>query len=144
MVTSDSLGNLYIFQWTHVPGKLKWISSGRGVVVGVNSRNNIYYRSGLSSGTPTGGAWVQIPGKLKMIDIYEDQVVGTNPGNVIFKSPVSGVPSIGGKKKWSELKGMEYRTSRRSLVNVSWCSIVHSFLHLINQMLSAHALSCHR
>ena len=79
------------FQWTHVPGKLKWISSGRGVVVGVNSGNNIYYRKGLSAGRPQGSGWAHVPGKLMMIEIWESQVVGTNPGHVIFKSPVTGV-----------------------------------------------------
>ena len=85
------------FQWIHVPGKLKWISSGRGVVVGVNSGNNIYYRKGLSAGRPTGTGWVHIPGKLMMIEIYGDQVVGTNPGHAIFKCPVTGVPSTRGR-----------------------------------------------
>jgi hypothetical protein len=91
----DSFGNSSIFQWTHVPGKLKWISSGRGVVVGVTTANTIYYRKGMSPRKPAGITWVRIPGKLKMIDIDGDQVVGTNPGNVIFKTPVIGLPSRG-------------------------------------------------
>jgi hypothetical protein len=91
----DSFGNSFIFQWTRVPGKLKWISSGRGVVVGVTTANTIYYRKGMSPRKPAGITWVNIPGKLKMIDIDGDQVVGTNPGNVIFKTPVIGLPSRG-------------------------------------------------
>jgi hypothetical protein len=93
----EKFNNLLILQWIHVPGKLKWIASGRGVVVGVNTANNIYYRKGLSARKPTGTGWVRIPGKLKMIDIDGDQVVGTNPGNVIFKTPVIGLPTRG---KW--------------------------------------------
>jgi hypothetical protein len=51
----------------------------------------------MSPGKPTGITWVNIPGKLKMIDIDGDQVVGTNPGNVIFKTPVIGLPKPGNR-----------------------------------------------
>lgn len=61
------------------------------MVVGVNRGNNIYYRTGMSTGRPTGSGWKQIPGKLMMIEVYENEVVGTNPGHVIFRNPVSGV-----------------------------------------------------
>ena len=90
----------YFFQWIHIPGKLKWISSGRNVVIGVNSGNNIYYRKGMSSGRPTGTGWVHIPGKLMMVEIYENQVVGTNSGHAIYKCPVSGVPAPKGGIVW--------------------------------------------
>ena len=79
------------FQWTHIGGRLKWISSGRNVVVGVNSGNNIYYRTGMSAGKPTGSRWKHIGGKLTMIEIYENEVVGTNSRHAIYKCPVSGV-----------------------------------------------------
>ena len=87
------------FQWTHVGGKLKWISSGRNVVVGVNSGNNIYYRTGMSAGAPTGSGWKHIGGKLMMIEIYENEVVGTNSGHSIYKCPVSGVSAPKQTKK---------------------------------------------
>ena len=87
------------FQWTHIGGKLKWISSGRNVVVGVNSGNNIYYRTGMSAGAPTGSGWKHIGGKLMMIEIYENEVVGTNSGHAIYKCPVSGVSAPKQTKK---------------------------------------------
>ena len=90
------------FQWTHIGGKLKWISSGRNVVVGVNSGDNIYYRTGMSAGTPTGSGWKHIGGKLMMIEIYENEVVGTNSGHAIYKCPVSGVSAPKQTKKPSK------------------------------------------
>ena len=83
------------FQWIHIPGKLKWISSGSNIVVGVNSNNDIFYRKGMSAGRPTGTGWVRVPGKLMQIEVYGNEVVGTNPGHVIFRAPVTGVSSLG-------------------------------------------------
>ena len=106
------------FQWTHISGKLKWISSGRNVVVGVNSGDNIYYRTGMSAGAPTGSGWKHIGGKLMMIEIYENEVVGTNSGHAIYKCPVSGVSApkqnhnVQVTAKWSSIPGRLTRISK--------------------------------
>lgn len=127
---------LYIFQWTHVPGKLKWISSGRGVVVGVTTANTIYYRKGMSPRKPTGITWVRIPGKLKMIDIYGDQVVGTNPGNVIFKTPVIGLPRPGNGYHTGSADKLKSTNSSHMLPKIlSFITIDH---HLTNDSIRTH------
>ena len=72
-----------------MPGKLKWVGSGRNILVGVNSNDDIYYRAGMSATNPTGTKWVKVSGKLMQIDVYENEVVGTNSGNAIYRCPVS-------------------------------------------------------
>ena len=72
------------FQWQHIGGKLKWISSGKDVVFGVNSIDDIYYRAGMTSSAPTGSHWVKVPGKLAQIDTQGDYVWGVNSANNAF------------------------------------------------------------
>ena len=72
-----------------MPGKLKWVGSGRNILVGVNSNDDIFYRAGMSAANPTGTKWVQVSGKLMQIDIHENEVVGTNSANNIYRCPVS-------------------------------------------------------
>ena len=67
-------------------------------MVGVNSKNDIFYRQGMSAKTPTGTGWVHVSGKLMMIEIYYNQVVGTNTGHAIYKCPVSGISAPSGNK----------------------------------------------
>ena len=111
------------FQWTHVGGKLKWISSGRNVVVGVNSNNDIYYRTGMSARAPTGSGWKHIGGKLMMIEIYENEVVGTNSGHAIYKCPVSGVPAPKQTKKQTKKPNKKTSKSKgKNLLNFSFLS----------------------
>ena len=71
-------------QWNKVAGKLKWISSGKSVVFGVNSADDIFYRVGITESVPIGTHWVQVPGKLSQIDTYEDFVWGVNAGQIPF------------------------------------------------------------
>ena len=66
------------FQWTQIGGKLKWISSGRNIVWGVNSANNIYFRQGISKETPEGTNWVHVGGRLSQIDTNEFSMWGVN------------------------------------------------------------------
>ena len=41
-------------QWVKVSGKLKWIASGKDIVVGVSANNDTFYRDGISDAAPTG------------------------------------------------------------------------------------------
>ena len=75
-------------QWVQVPGKLKWISSGLNIVVGVNASGEIWYRTGVSDANPIGDAWIRVPGNLMQIDVDGDQVVGVNSIKDIWQSPV--------------------------------------------------------
>ena len=71
-------------QWQHIGGKLKWISSGKNVVFGVNSNDDIFYRAGITSSAPAGSHWVHVPGKLAHIDTHGDFVWGVNSANNAF------------------------------------------------------------
>jgi len=76
--------------WTKVAGALKWISSGKGTVVGVNGGDSIYYRKAVSSSNPTGTRWEKVSGKLMQIDVDGDQVVGVNSVHNIYRTPTFG------------------------------------------------------
>ena len=55
--------------WTPVPDKLKYVSCGALGCWGVNSNDDIFYRSGVSRSNCAGTGWRQIPGKLKQIEV---------------------------------------------------------------------------
>ncbi|XP_033640631.1 lectin L6-like [Asterias rubens] len=69
--------------WTHVSGKLKYISSS-DMIYGVNSGDAIFYRQGVSAGTPTGTGWQIIPGALKQVESLSLAVWGVNAADNIF------------------------------------------------------------
>ena len=71
-----------------VPGSLKWVASGRNIVVGVNNGDYIYYRVGLSSTEPTGDRWIRASGRLAQIDVFGMTVTGVNRGGHNYKSPL--------------------------------------------------------
>ena len=81
------------FQWEHIGGKLKWISSGKDIVFGVNSNDDIFFRHGISAQTPVGTGWTKVGGKLSQIDTYGMTVVGANSGlnayHSVFKETAS-------------------------------------------------------
>ena len=83
--------NYYNFQWTQVPGGLKWVASGDNIVVGVNSNDNIYYRVGITADNPVGEGWVQVSGGLSQIDVYGTTVWGRNSAMNIYTCPLSEV-----------------------------------------------------
>ena len=75
---------------------MKWISSGKDIVLGVNSNDDIYFRHGISASTPAGTGWTRIGGKLAQIDTYGLTVVGANSGlngyHLAFKETASMSP----------------------------------------------------
>ena len=74
-----------MLQWTQVGGKLKWISSGKNIVVGVNSADDIFYRDGITSTNQIGTRWVKIGGKLSQIDTFNDKVWGANSAQYVYQ-----------------------------------------------------------
>ena len=79
------------FQWAKIDGKLKWVASGHGIIVGVNAADLIYYRVGITPKKPLGTKWVNVPGKLARIDIHRDAVFGVNAQHQIYKAPVAPI-----------------------------------------------------
>lgn len=53
-VDSDGVG------WIKVDGALKWVSSSDGCVFGVNGRDQIFQRKGITASRPTGNNWVRL------------------------------------------------------------------------------------
>ena len=76
---------LLLLQWEHIGGKLKWISSGKDIVLGVNSNDDIFFRHGISAGTPAGTGWTHLGGKLSQIDTYGTTVLGVNSGRNAYQ-----------------------------------------------------------
>ena len=62
--------------WSSVEGTFTSVSSGKTVVVVVDTAGHVWVRSGVSSDTPAGLAWVRYPGYMKQVDVYQtDQVL---------------------------------------------------------------------
>ena len=64
---------------------MEHVSSGRNIVIGVNAKNDIYKRLGITDDLPTGTSWVKIPGKLKVVDAHaRGQIWGVNVADKIY------------------------------------------------------------
>ena len=64
---------------------MEHVSSGRNIVIGVNAKNEIYKRRGITDDLPTGTSWVKIPGKLKVVDAHaRGQIWGVNVADKIY------------------------------------------------------------
>ena len=62
--------------WHSVEGTFTSVSSGKNVVVVVDTAGHVWVRSGVSSDTPAGLAWLRYPGYMKQVDVYQtDQVL---------------------------------------------------------------------
>ena len=62
--------------WRSVEGTFTSVSSGKNVVVVVDTAGHVWVRSGVSSDTPAGLAWLIYPGYIKQVDVYQtDQVL---------------------------------------------------------------------
>ena len=68
---------------------MKWISSGKDILVGVSNSDEVFYRAGMSSATPTGTEWVKVAGGLAQIDIDGIQTVGVDGAGKAFQSSVN-------------------------------------------------------
>ena len=62
--------------WRSVEGTFTSVSSGKNVVVVVDTAGHVWVRSGVRSDTPAGLAWLRYPGYIKQVDVYQtDQVL---------------------------------------------------------------------
>ena len=62
--------------WRSVEGTFTSVSSGKNVVVVVDTAGHVWVRSGVSSNTPAGLAWLRYLGYMKLVDVYQtDQVL---------------------------------------------------------------------
>ena len=67
-----------------VAGKLQHVSvSPQGHVWGVNSANNIYIRTGITTSNKGGSSWKEVPGSLKQISAGGWGVWGVNARNEV-------------------------------------------------------------
>ena len=63
-------------EWRAVEGRrFSSISSGRDLVVAVNSEGEVWLRTGLGPDTPAGLAWLRLAGKMRQVDIYQSGTV---------------------------------------------------------------------
>ncbi|PVD26560.1 hypothetical protein C0Q70_14237 [Pomacea canaliculata] len=56
-------------KWTLVPGLLKQLDVGTDIVVGVNHKDEIFYRKNITGEHPTGSDWVKLNGHLKHVTV---------------------------------------------------------------------------
>ena len=104
----NSGGRIYFRErrrWFYVSGRLKQIDSGpKGIVCGVNKKNNIYCRTQITSRNKRGRGWVRVPGKLKYISCGEFGHWGVNKANnIYFREGVSRNNPAG--LKWRKVPG---------------------------------------
>lgn len=71
--------------WKNVDGSLKQLDVGTNAVIGVNSNNQIWYRTGLSSSQQAGTAWTQVDGSLKHVSLSPRGAIwGVNSANQVW------------------------------------------------------------
>ena len=64
---------------------MEHVSSGRNIVIGVNAKNEIYKRRGITDDLPTGTSWVKIPGELKGVDAHaRGQIWGVDVEDKVY------------------------------------------------------------
>ncbi|KAJ8264005.1 hypothetical protein GJAV_G00144020 [Gymnothorax javanicus] len=76
-------------QCKEVPGRLKQIDAGLGLVFGVHAHNSIF--------TLLGETWVRLPGALKHVSVGPAGVWGTNCDNNIFRLVAGKWVQVSGK-----------------------------------------------
>ena len=64
----DNLGLIYVFyengiKLKQVGGSLKHVSAGGSGVWGVNQKDKVYYRGGITLDNLAGTSWTEVPGK---------------------------------------------------------------------------------
>ena len=63
-----------------------------GKVWGVNSKNELYRRSGVSVAVPMGTSWMKIGGvPLKFVTVGKDQLYSIDLGNAVFSGTLQRV-----------------------------------------------------
>ena len=78
-------------RWLRIPGNLMQIDSGPfGIVWGVNRRQIVFCRTGITWRNPKGSGWCRIGGKLKYISCGELGCWGVSRNrHIVFRNGVS-------------------------------------------------------
>ena len=64
---------------------MKYVSSGKKFVIGVNDNDEIFMRAGISVLRPTGKSWDKLNGRLKVVDaLSSNEIWGVNADNYIY------------------------------------------------------------
>ncbi len=94
IVNSASRGS-----WTRLDGGLKCVAvNNNGVIWGVNSNNNIFFRASLT--TP----WIGVAGSLIQVSVGNNLVIGVNTANEIWcRTDVN--PANPADNRWTRLEG---------------------------------------
>ena len=73
-------------RWRNVGGRLKRIESGpNGAVWGVNKKDNIFTRAGVSRRNPMGKRWVRVSGQLSSVTVGCTGVFGVSRNNAVWR-----------------------------------------------------------
>ncbi|XP_038670153.1 fish-egg lectin-like [Scyliorhinus canicula] len=90
--------------YNHLDGKLKYYSCGPQGCWGVNSVNDIFFRTEVTPNGCLGKSWVQIDGKLSMIEVGTDgSVYGVNHDGKLFRRDGISPSSLTGTQ-WTYLR----------------------------------------
>ncbi|XP_075754010.1 fish-egg lectin-like [Pelodiscus sinensis] len=72
--------------WVNIAGKLKYYSCGLWGCWGVNSADDIFFRTNVTPDPCAGSSWQNVPGKLSMIEVgTEGSVYGVNSAGEIYR-----------------------------------------------------------
>ncbi|XP_067406402.1 fish-egg lectin-like [Emydura macquarii macquarii] len=79
------VNNASSLPWVNIAGGLKYYSCGLWGCWGVNSADDIYFRSDVTPDHCEGSNWQHVPGKLSMIEVGTDgSVYGVNSAGQIY------------------------------------------------------------
>ena len=80
-------------KWKAVDGSLVQLEAGPdGKVWGVNSKNELYRRSGVSASVPMGTSWMKVGGQpLKFVTVGKDQLYSIDLGNTVFSGTLKRI-----------------------------------------------------
>ena len=73
-------------RWRHIGGRLKRVEAGpNGVVWGVNKRDYIYFRAGITRRNPIGRHWVSVRGRLNYVAAGCSGVYGVSRNQQVWR-----------------------------------------------------------
>jgi hypothetical protein len=79
--------------WKAIDSTLIQLEAGpNGEVWGVNTKNELYRRSGVSTTVPMGTSWMKVGGQpLKFVTVGKDQLYSIDLGNTVFSGTLKRV-----------------------------------------------------
>ncbi len=122
--------SVYPIYISNFAGSLKQIDSGpSGIVYGVNSHDQIFCRTGITTSKPDGVGWKHVSGGLKYVSCGVWGCWGVNRHDLIFfRSGVTRIKCEG--TKWTRISGYLKQ------VEVRFIHLFCSFLNNLNILLN--------